>query len=206
MGLTVLLAATVTACTQSTESIPNTPPGVAYFVVQSEDDAEEGANGQVDLANDDLDLGQPSGFESAVAVGIRFERIRIPQQSRIKSAFLQFTKDEPGKKNDPSNLIIRGELTGDASSFKDEPGNISSRQLTKAAVQWSPQSWNPGDGRGEKQQTPDLSVLMQEVIDRNDWEQGNALVLVITGNGERDAISFDGGSEQDGPRLYIETN
>ncbi len=71
MALIVLLALAATACTQSAGDVPNVPTG-AYIVSPSEDDAEEGANGQVDLANDDLDLGQASGFESAVAVGIRF--------------------------------------------------------------------------------------------------------------------------------------
>ena len=172
---------------------------------QSEDDAEEGANGQVDLTNNDLDLGQASGFESAVAVGIRFEAIRVPKGSKTKGAFLQFSKDEPGTKADPSKLTIRAELDGNADSFSDAPRDISSRMLTKAAVEWLPQPWHPGDGRGEAQQTPDLSVLIQEVVAQDDWQQGNALVFVVTGDGERDAISFDGGGSRDGPMLQIET-
>lgn len=205
MALIVLLALAATACTQSAGDVPNVPTG-AYFVSQSEDDAEEGANGQVDLANDDLDLGQASGFESAVAVGIRFQGIRIPKGSKINGAFLHFTKDEPGTKADPTNLTIRAELAGNAESFRDEPRNISSRKLTKTAVNWVPQPWHPGGGRGEGQQTPDLSALIQEVVEQDDWKQGNALVLIVTGNGERDAMSFDGGGKQYGPILHLKTH
>ena len=201
-GIAVLLALTfATAYAQATDV--SNPPRTSYFVNQSQDDAEEGANGLVDLTNDDLDLGQPSGFESAVAVGIRFEGLRIPKQSTIKTAFLQFTKDEPGTKSDPANLTIRAELTADAASFSDEPRNISSRRLTQAAVHWSPQPWRPGDGRGNSQRTPDLSALIQEVVAHDDWMPGNALAFVVTGIGERDAISFDGGGKQSGPMLYL---
>jgi hypothetical protein len=206
VSLILLLTAATTACTQSAEKVPNTPPGAAYFVSQSIDDAEEGANGKVDLANDDLDLGQASGFESAVAVGIRFDGIRIPKGSKIKSAFLQFTKDEPGTKDDPTNLTIRAELIGDAESFRNEPRNISTRSLTKKAVNWLPQPWHQGDGRSERQQTPNLSAVIQEVIERDDWKEGNALAIVFSGNGERDAMSFDGGGKQNGPTLYLETH
>jgi len=30
-------------------------------------------------------------------------------------------------------------------------------------------------------------------------------VLIVSGTGERDAMSFDGGGKEDGPTLYIET-
>lgn len=204
--LSAVLAVATTACTHPVEEVPNTPPGVVFLVGQSKDDAEEGANGQMDLVNDDLDLGQASGFESVVAVGIRFQGIHIPKGSKIKSSFLQFTKDEPGTKDEPTHLTIRAELSGDAISFRDEPRNISSRRLTKSAVNWSPMPWHPGDERGKRQQTPDLSTLIQEVIEQDEWKAGNAVALVVTGNGERDAIAFDGGGSQNGPKLYLQTD
>ena len=211
--LTVMLAVAPTTRAQSEEK-PSQKDGhqeeakdaLVYSVSRSEDDAEEGVNGQVDLANEDLDLGQLSGFESAKAIGVRFEGIRIPEGQRIKRAFLQFTSEGNRAKSKPTELKIRAELAGDAESFKKEEKNISSRTLTETSVTWLPQPWHPGDGRGERQQTPDLSALIQEVIEQDNWKQGNALVLVITGNGERDAISFDGGGEQYGPMLHVETN
>ena len=198
----LLIALAVAAVTAQSENVADLPQS-HYVVTQSGDDAEEGTNGQVDTTNNDLDLGQPSGFESAVAVGIRFDGVRIPKHGRIEAATIQFTKDEPGTKSDPARLTIRAELTGDAAVFDDEPKNISSRPLTRAAVQWSPGPWNPGDGRGKKQKTPDLSALIEEVVRHDDWDPGNALAFVVTGVGERDAISFDGGGEADGPMLHL---
>ncbi len=177
-----------------------------YSVSRSEDDAEEGTNGQVDLANEDLDLGQLSGFESAATIGIRFDGIRIPEGRKIKRAFVQFTMEGNRAKAKPTKLTLRAELAPDAESFKKQRKNISSRTLTKASVSWSPKPWNPKRARDEKPQTPDLSALIQEVVDQSDWKAGNALVLIISGTGERDAVSFDGGGKQDGPTLHVETD
>lgn len=101
--------------------------------------------------------------------------------------------------------MIRAEFVADAKSFSDTPRDISSRVLTQTKVIWSPRPWRPGDVRGEAQRTPDLAAVLQEVVDRDDWREGNAIVLVFTGDGERDAISFDGGGDTDGPMLHVVT-
>ena len=49
-----------------------------------------------------------------------------------------------------------------------------------------------------------LHHLIQEVVDQVDWTEGNALVLIIAGTGERDAMSFDGGGKEGGPMLSLE--
>lgn len=66
-----------------------------YFVAQSEDDAEEGSNGRVDLSNDDLDLGQADGFESAVAIGLRFDGLRVPREVGSNVRFCSSAKTSP---------------------------------------------------------------------------------------------------------------
>ena len=58
-----------------------------YYVNKSQDDAEEGTNGQLDLTNEDLDLGQLSGFESAKAIGLRFEGIRLKKNPNDSGSF-----------------------------------------------------------------------------------------------------------------------
>ena len=36
-----------------------------------------------------------------------------------------------------------------------------------------------------REQTPDLSALIQELVDQNEWKEGNALVSDITGTDKR---------------------
>jgi hypothetical protein len=45
--------------------------------------------------------------------------------------------------------------------------------------------------------------LLQSIVDRHDWEPGNAIVLMLSGKGHRGAISFDGKKEQS-PALLID--
>ena len=196
LAVTVVLIGNTTAHGQLTD----------YFVSRSQDDAEEGANGQVDLTNEDLDLGQLSGFESAKAIGIRFEGIRLPPKQKVQTAFLQFTMEGNRTKAQPTELTIRAELSPDAKSFEDEAKNISSRKLTKTSVKWLPKPWDPKQAQNRKPRTPDLSPLIQEVINQEGWKAGSSVVLVITGTGERDAVSFDAGSKKDAPMLRIKSD
>jgi hypothetical protein len=40
--------------------------------------------------------------------------------------------------------------------------------------------------------TPNLAPIIQEVTNRSDWTPGNALVIIVTGSGRREAESYDG--------------
>lgn len=188
---------------QSTIETANTQ-STKYFVNKSQDDAEEGMDGQIDVSNEDLDLGQLSGFESAKAIGMRFEEIQVSKGQVLKNAFLEFTMEGNSVKAKPTELIIQAEMSPNAKSFQKEAANISSRELSKASIKWSPETWNPKQAHDHKPSTPDLSPIIQEVVNQDDWQEGNALVLIITGTGERDAVSFDGGGKEEGPVLHIE--
>ena len=105
----------------------------------------------------------------------------------------------------PTDLIIQAELAGNARPFRWVI-NLASRTRTSASVHWSPEPWDVLGERSVRQRTPDLAALIQEVVDRPDWREGNALVLLITGSGHRSARSFDAARRglEHAPRLYIE--
>ena len=107
---------------------------------------------------------------------------------------------------EPTALILQAELAGNGRALRRVNHDLSSRTRTAASVTWSPEPWEVVDEHSERQRTPDLAALIQEVVDRPDWQEGNALVLLISGSGgERDAESCDGGGPERAPRLYIET-
>ena len=62
-------------------------------------------------------------------------------------------------------------------------------------VSWSPPPWPTEGLAGADQRSPDLSDIIQVIINRPGWERGNALALVITGSGRRVADSHNGNSE-----------
>ena len=161
-------------------------------VTTSSDDAEENiADGVMNLTSGDLDLVDDSGI--VFKVGIRFQDISIPKGARISSATLQFAADEVNL--DSTSLTIRGQAIDNAPTFTTVTNDISNRTLTATSVIWEPAAWERIGLQGNHQQSIDLSLILQEIIDRPDFAEGNAIALIIEGQGIRTADSFDGSAE-----------
>ncbi|HPR61683.1 MAG TPA: Ig-like domain-containing protein, partial [Prolixibacteraceae bacterium] len=170
-------------------------------VSEASDDAEENIFSQQIWTNStDLELCYDPNPGGEQIVGIRFQNIQIAQGTSIKKAYLRFTTDEAT--SDQANLDIFAENSINAQSFNTN-NLISTRPLTNSSVNWQPEAWLTANESSIKQQTPDLSELVQQIIDRNEWEQGNAMAFVIKGSGSRVAHAYDG-SPADAPKLFIE--
>ncbi|MCD6188230.1 MAG: VWA domain-containing protein [Desulfuromusa sp.] len=52
-------------------------------------------------------------------------------------------------------------------------------------------------------QTPDLTEIVQKIVNRSGWSSGNAMVFFINGSGHRTAVSYDG-SRSAAPLLHVE--
>ena len=88
-------------------------------------------------------------------------------------------------------------------TFTSSRHNISSRQQTVASVNWNPASWTVKGEVGINQKTPDISTIIQEIVNQLDWATGHSLAVIVTGNGKRTAESYDGDSAG-APTLYVE--
>ncbi|MEN8183711.1 MAG: hypothetical protein ABFS46_14375, partial [Myxococcota bacterium] len=121
----------------------------------------------------------------------RFTSVAIPQAAGIDRAWIQFEADEASSMQ--TDLTIAGEDIGDAPTFLSASQNVSSRNVTQSSVGWTPAPWVQGQA-GSDQRTPDLSAVVQEIVDRGDWASGNDLAIIIrgAGNGKRVAESYDG--------------
>ncbi|MCB0190947.1 MAG: hypothetical protein KDJ65_03285 [Anaerolineae bacterium] len=170
---------------------------VEVRVAASSDDAEEEA-GDVDLDSSDLEL---VFDDSNQTVGMRFNGVNIPQGATITGAYVQFQVDETG--STATSLTIQGQAANNASTFTTANNNISSRPRTTASASWAPVAWSNIGEAGPDQRTPDLSSVIQEIVDRSGWSGGNSLAIIITGSGERTAESFNG-SQTGAPLLHIE--
>lgn len=154
-------------------------------IVFGYEDAEESGDSSVNLRSGDLDIGQDP------VIALRFSNANIPQGAVITSAHIQFTSDGENR-TDPSTLTIRAEAADSAGAFRAADGDLSMRNLTSASVSWSPAGWIVEGERTVAQQTPDISAVIQEVVNRAGWEAGNELVLFILGSsGKRGAVTFE---------------
>lgn len=169
-------------------------------VSHGDDDAEEEvSNGDVHRTSSDLEMTWDD-YEDRdnQVIGLRFLTISIPSGAVITNAYIRFKAKD--KEENDTDLVIKGEDSDDAVRFTDTDGDITSRPLTDASVAWNNLStWN-NNGLYD---TPDITTIVQEIINRDGWESGNDMVFIISGSGQRRADSYDG-SSSDAPLLHVE--
>lgn len=187
--------------------------GTLVSVLDSETDvSEEGINGtepgKIDLTSSDIEFGEIEGNDSGVQmIGTRFTKIQIPQGATIISARVQFTVNEDVDTPAPVVYDIFGEAVGNSTTFTATPFDISSRPLTTASVNWNIPLWQT---TGEKQTTADVKDVIQEIIDRTDWEYNNSLNLIYIpttetlGNPKESGRVATSNKEGEAPVLTIE--
>ncbi|MCB1096991.1 MAG: metallophosphoesterase [Verrucomicrobiae bacterium] len=115
---------------------------------------------------------------------LRFSEFPLPPGATILHSYLRFTVGVEDDRFVEFNIAAEKSL--DAAAGTNGPPSISARPLTDAMVKWSPPAWTwIYDPHGAS--TPDLSSILQEVVDQPDWEAGNAIAFIITGRGTREA-------------------
>ncbi len=155
-------------------------------VASGSDDAEEGENGSIQLSSSDLELVDDVGAGNQL-VGLRFAGLQIPQGVQVNRAWIEFETDEVG--SDETSLTITMEASDDAIAFDASAYNLSSRNTIGESVGWEVlDAWQVN----EKHRSPDLSLLLQNIVDRGGWVSGNAVVFLISGSGTRTAESYEG--------------
>lgn len=171
---------------------------VSLQVAASTDDSEEGEDGSIQLGSSDLELVDDVGAGNQT-VGLRFDGVDVPQGAYVTGAWIEFETDEV--QTGPASLLITAEDTGHAATFSSVPFDISSRPTLVAEVDWS--DVPPWETVDEHHFTPDLYVLVQDLVDRGDWATGNAMAFIFTGSGVRTAESYEG-EQFAAPILHVE--
>jgi hypothetical protein len=173
---------------------PGSPRTVQIPIATGSDDAMEGGGSTgkfVDLSSADVELGHNGGTARAAMLnGLRFAALPVPRNGEIVSARIQFQVDETG--SEATAYRIRAEANDNAPTYVSVAGNISSRPPTTATAPWSPPPWTLIGEVGPPQLTPDLKTIVQEVVDRPGWVEGNAVAFMIDGTGRRTAEAKDG--------------
>lgn len=102
---------------------------------------------------------------------MRFVVPNIPQGATITAAWLEVVF--PASQRDSPRLTFYGELIADAPDFATNQ-TVNGRQKTAASVTWS------GDdlGSGSFIQSPDLSSIIQEIVNQPAWLPDNGMVII----------------------------
>ena len=170
---------------------------VEVSVSSASDDAEQASSGSVSLTSSDLEL--VTDGTQVQTVGVRFANVPVPSGASVSRAWIQFQTDEVS--TDVATITLRAEAADSAATYQSTSGNITSRPVTSASVAWNPPAWNVVGEMTAAQQTPDIATLVQAVVARPGWAQGNALAIQVSGSGRRTAEAFDGTFA---PLLHVE--
>jgi len=109
-----------------------------------------------------------------------FQPAAIPQGSTINSATLTLTAVN-NLSGVTVNLAIYGNDT-DSATVVTSAGSGNSKVLTSSYVQWSPDAWTAGTSYD----APDLSTVIQELVDRSGFGSYTYIQLLIRDNGSTD--------------------
>jgi len=103
---------------------------------------------------------------------IRFASVAIPKNATILSAYLKFISYSNFYGTEIYSFI-QGEKSPNPSTFSD-CSDYDSRTRTSTSLSWGPiPEWYSNN----EYLSPNLKDIIQEIINQNDWEQGNAIVL-----------------------------
>lgn len=162
-------------------------------ILSSTDDAEERQTGGViDITSSDIELVNDGTTPGNQTVGMRFTGINIPKDATIVNAYIQFWVDE-NTHTAATNLTITGEAIDNSSTFSTAGYNLTNRSKTNANVAWSNLPiWGTLNAAGTDQRTPEIKTILQEIMNRSGWQQGNAVTIFINGTGRRNAHAYDG--------------
>ena len=175
---------------------------VSRQILNASDDAEDLTNGQIATGSTTINLAYASSGGSNVARsdGFHFTNVQVPKDATISSAYLEFT----AKNADTStglNLTVNAIAVDNPGSFF-APGDIRSKTKTSASVSWSGvESW----AAESTYRSPNISSVIQELVNRSGWESGNDMSVVVSGSDtskRRRAYSFEGAKNKS-TRLII---
>lgn len=169
-------------------------------VLYSTDDADESVESNIWVSPGDMQLDNPE-LEMIyddnllrlchVKSGMRFTDVMVPAGATICDAYIQFTCKQTT--SDVVNLTINGQKSSNPSTFSTTTGDISTRPLTTASVNWDPAGWYSVDEAGADQRSPNLTSIVQEIVNGTGWTSGNSMVFIVSGTGaSRTAYAYDG--------------
>ena len=140
-------------------------------------------NGGMEINGNILSMGENySNVDQAV--GYRFEDLEIPQGATITNAWLEFTAHETT--TSAATLNIYAEAIDQAPEFTNTSQDLTDRNAVSTQVTWHPEGW----WQNNIYQSPDISSVLQQVVDRTGWCGGNSIAIGIVGNGTRHAKSY----------------
>ncbi len=189
---TIIIVSRIAPCSESKETTVETPVSIGIH------DAHEGKDGTVILNSALIPMGDQINIAAFI---FRNADMGIPKGARITSAVLQFTAGATAI--EPATFMISMEKNSSVADFNaDFPNNITNRPMVNGRVQWEVEPWSAGQ-RGDAQQSPNISNILQEIVNRSSFGPNSNIGIYITGtSGNRVVQARENGVAQ-APELIV---
>lgn len=139
-----------------------------YDISTMSDDVYERGDGKIISADKFV------GANNTLTAGLRFGLVDIPPGAVIEDARLEVTAHQTATAHPLQLQVINEPL---ARPFSGKVSSLTQRALHEPVVDWTPTGW----AAGNRYTSPDISTLVQKVIDSPGWEYDGALALVLRG-------------------------
>ncbi len=161
---------------------------VSYRITDSGDNDGDGEafgnNGRNILSSDYIVLGDET--EPRLA-GFRFQNIQLPQGAIVQNAYLEFTAY--GDDSSAAEFTIRAEDSDNApASGTANADDFNDKSYDSATVTWANV---PAWSTNMNYRTPDITSLVQPIVNKSNWTSGNAIFFALDGTGLRRASSYE---------------
>jgi len=160
----------------STANLANKPDPSTLMVRCTSFAEQQELVGNVSIISSDTELPYDKDSSTLQRVGLRFPGIKVPLNTYVTSAFVQFES----KDTDLGSLVIRISLEGSfrPSAFGPSTFNVSLRS-EMSYLDWSVPAWATYGLAGPEQRTPDISDLINELTMQPGWTSGNDIVVMF---------------------------
>lgn len=164
-------------CVEASGSMVPLQPQTYWVPTQSEDDAYiSDPAGAIAIASTHCYMGD-DGVGNISSSGVRFRSVMIKPRSVIGSAFVRFVASGTDA-GTVCRIKINGEDNGTPAIFSTYI-NFAGRSRTTAETEWTLAAWVAGT----TYDTDDITEVVQEIVNRDDWAEGNNLVIFFEDNG-----------------------
>lgn len=179
--------------TLTTVAVPDDVETLSIVLAQS-DGAEQSQAGVMSIGTYPIDLVY-SAAAGNQQVGLRFNNISVPSEALISRAYLRFCAYANDSATTLLNIAALDEA--DAEPFLADNNHLSGRATIGNVVWSNVPSWTTGTCYD----SPDITLLAQQIVNNDDWRSGNSMGFKITGTGTRRAYR---GNTANAPQLMLE--
>ena len=175
---------------------PNTIPSgggcmattLSYRVNANNNDSRGRTSGSSNDVINDTNLPMGVSGSNNIVTGFRFTNVQLPKNATITNAYLELTAAT--NQSGTSDLDIAVHTTDNSSVLCSSGGGCTKLKDRNAstAIDWNPV---PAFTTNVTYKTPDLTSLVQTMVNRSGWVAGNAMTFLVRGSGTREVIAFE---------------